>query len=558
MSFAPSVVLSLSLSYDSGAALFVDGRLVAAVGEERLNRIKNTRDFPALAIGECLALAGLRPEDVGLVLLASRITPNWLSLKLARFHQKESENLFSPLLYPVVIEQYLARRTGLIALEAELVKSHVRGRLEKLGISARIVTLDHHTSHAYSVYSAAHFDNSLVITIDAMGDGISAAAFVGDGGRLRQIDEMSGFSTPAFVYSQVTQLLGFRPSRHEGKITGLAAFGDPGATSPLFRQIMRYEKGRFRVRRISSTRHPLYTELMRHSREDIAAGVQSVLEEVIVAYVRHLMAATGRRRLACAGGVFANVKLNQRLAEIEGIDQIFVFPNMGDGGLPVGAGYAHFQTIPAGIDNIYLGRAPTGDDCLAAIRKSGLPFDRPDDIAGEAARLLADGKVVARCDGRMEYGPRALGNRSIMAKGDDVAINDWLNKRLRRTEFMPFAPSTLDEHADRYYLNLDKARVSARYMTVTFDCTEESRRMQAGCVHRDGTARPQLVTARDNPAYHAIIEGFRRLTGVASILNTSFNVHEEPIVNGPDDALKAFRQCRLDALILGPFLVRQT
>lgn len=557
MAAPTKAVLGISLSYDSGAAVFVDGRLIAAIGEERLNRIKNTRAFPFLAIQECLALAQLRPQDIDQVLLASRITPNWISLKLAGYHEKESANLFSPLLYPVVAEQWLARRTGLIEVEAALVRAHTKSRLRQLGIDAPIKTFDHHTIHAYCAYSAASFDHSLAITLDAMGDGISAGVFLGDDGRLTQIGENSGFSTPAYIYSQVTQLLGFKPSRHEGKITGLAAYGDPEVTMPIFRRLMSCQEGRFSVLRVSSPHHPLYLELMRHRPEDIAAGVQHMLEEVVCAFVTHWRNVCGRNRLVLAGGVFANVKLNQRIAEIEGVEQIFVFPNMGDGGLPVGAGYAYFNQAPQGLENIYLGGDISDADCLSVLQESGLPYDRPADVAAEAAALLAEGKTVARCAGRMEYGPRALGNRSIMASASDPSINDWLNKRLRRTEFMPFAPSTLDEQAERYYHNLSKARDSARFMTVTFDCTEESRLHQPGCVHVDGTARPQLVRNADNPGYHAIIQRYFERTGVATIVNTSFNVHEEPIVASPGDAVKSFIDCRLDALILGPFLVRQ-
>ncbi|MBI4968100.1 MAG: carbamoyltransferase [Rhodospirillales bacterium] len=550
-------VLSLSLSYDSGAAVFVDGKLIAAVGEERLNRKKNTRAFPVLSILECLSLANLRPSDIGLVLLASRITPNWISLKFPKFHELESVNLFSPMLYPVVAEQWLARKSGLIGLEAAMVVAHTRSRLRKLGILAPCKTFDHHRIHARCAYSAASFDQSLVVTMDAMGDGISSGVYLGDNGGLTPIGENSGFATPAFIYSQVTQLLGFTPSRHEGKITGLAAYGDAETTLPLFRRIMACEGGRFRTRRISRPNHPLYAELMRHRPEDIAAGVQRRLEEVVTAYVRHWLTASGRRHLALAGGVFANVKLNQRLAEIEDVERIFVFPHMGDGGLPVGAGYEHFGAAPSGLDTIYLGRDFSDRECQDALRGAGLPFTQPTDMADAVSALLAEGKTVGRCAGRMEYGPRALGNRSIMASANDPSINDWLNKKLRRTEFMPFAPSTLDEQADRYYRNLSKARECARYMTITFDCTPESRERQRGCVHVDGTARPQLVRAEDNPGYHAIIRRYFERTGAATLVNTSFNVHEEPIVASPQDAIKSFKDCGLDGLILGPYLAAQ-
>jgi carbamoyltransferase len=184
-----------------------------------------------------------------------------------------------------------------------------------------------------------------------------------------------------------------------------------------------------------------------------------------------------------------------------------------------------------------------------------VPYRHAPHAAEEIAALISEGYVVARVVGRMEYGPRALGNRSILYRPDDPSVNDWLNERLKRTEFMPFAPSTLAEDADQCFRNMEGARDTARFMTITFDCTDEMRRSCPGVVHVDGTARPQVVSESDNPSYYAILKEFKRLTGLSSIVNTSFNIHEEPIVCTPEDALRAFQIGHLDVLAIGPFLV---
>lgn len=533
----------------------MDGKLAVAVGEERLNREKFTRAFPHKSIQEVMALTGVSGKDISSVVLASRITPNWISLRMPAFHAHESTNMFSPLLYWVVRQQIIFRNTGLIHLEAQMVKQYVKKQMKDFLIDAPIHCIDHHISHAYSAYSAAPFDGSLVVTMDAMGDGISCMTCLGDEGILKSVDEMNGFRTPAFIYSMVTQLLGFTPSRHEGKITGLAAYGDPKVLEAEFRQLMDYRDGRYQVRKMTNPSDPIFQRIMKHTQEDIAAGLQFVFEDIIVRYIKSQMDRHGRRKVAVAGGVFANVKLNQRIHEEARTESLFVFPNMGDGGLPVGGGFAFLRKKPTMIDSIYLGKEWSEKEIASALSAAGLKAEPRKKVENEVARLLAEGKVVGRFMGKMEYGPRALGNRSILAKADDISINHWLNNRLKRTEFMPFAPSTLMEHADRYYTGIGGARDTARHMTITFGCTEESKKSQPACVHVDNTARPQLVDKHDNPSYHAIISRYHEITGVASVLNTSFNVHEEPIVSSPDDAIKSFRQCKLDALAIGNFLV---
>jgi carbamoyltransferase len=298
-------------------------------------------------------------------------------------------------------------------------------------------------------------------------------------------------------------------------------------------------------------------------RSDLAASIQLVFEEVGTAFVRHWLRKTGLGNLALAGGCFGNVKLNQRLHELPEVDRIFVHPAMDDGGLCVGAGFSVQElrkqaVAPAEtsrLAGVYLGPSYGDDEIREALSDADLEPRRDPSIHETVARLLSEGYVVARFHGRMEYGPRALGHRSILFQTTDPTVNDWLNERLGRTEFMPFGPATLAERADECYLNLGGAEDPARFMTITFDCTDTMKQRSPGVVHTDGTARPQLVDASTAPDLHGILEAYYRRTGIPSLVNTSFNVHEEPIVCSPRDAVRAFRLGTLDYLAIGSYLV---
>jgi carbamoyltransferase len=259
-----------------------------------------------------------------------------------------------------------------------------------------------------------------------------------------------------------------------------------------------------------------------------------------------------------SGGVVANVKLNQRLKALPGVKRIFIHPNMGDGGCGTGAALLEFmehERLRKPIPDVFLGPAYSTPDILESLRRAQLTFDQYPSIEPKIAQLIAAGKVVARFNGRMEYGPRALGNRSILYHAREPEVNQWLNQRLGRTEFMPFAPATLYEHRHACYDGVDGGEYAAQFMTLTFDCTPEMKRTSPAAVHVDGTARPQLVTPTSNPSFHEILTEYHKLTGLPSVINTSFNMHEEPIVCTPDDAIRAFLQGNLEYLAIGEFLV---
>jgi carbamoyltransferase len=347
--------------------------------------------------------------------------------------------------------------------------------------------------------------------------------------------------------------------KHGGKITGLAAHGRPDA--PCYAVMEAAIRTDGLTIRTAIDPVAMRDALRGATREDIAATAQRRLTEVAAELVRNAIAKTGRRRVAVAGGVFANVRMNQAIAELPEVESLFVCPLMGDEGLGVGAAMLtagrQFGARPARVPSLYLGPDYPESEMKAALDAHGLTYQRLDDgpLADAVAERIVAGKVVAIARGRMEAGPRALGHRTILYRTGDPEVNHWLNVRLHRTEFMPFAPVTLEAYADACYIGLDKARASADYMTVTFACTPEMAAQSPAVVHLDGTARPQLIRESTDPFYFAVLTGCHARTGVPSLVNTSFNMHEEPIVASPDDAARAFVQGHLDALVLGPFLV---
>jgi carbamoyltransferase len=290
---------------------------------------------------------------------------------------------------------------------------------------------------------------------------------------------------------------------------------------------------------------------------DVAAAYQHVLEQVACRVVAHWARQTGLRDVVLSGGVTANVKLNQRIHGLPEIDRTFVYPDMGDGGC--GTGYAMQLSWPAGrvepIRDVYLGPEFTDQEIRAELEREGLAFTEPADLAAEVARRIHAGEVIGRFGGRMEYGPRALGNRSILYHASEPDVNQWLNERLGRTEFMPFAPVTTWEARERCYVNLEGAEHAAEFMTITFDCTDFMRKNCPAAVHVDGTARPQLVKREINPFYHRILTEYEKLSGIPCLINTSFNMHEEPIVCSPHDAVRAFLVGKIDGLAIGPYFV---
>jgi carbamoyltransferase len=371
-----------------------------------------------------------------------------------------------------------------------------------------------------------------------------------------------------------------KPNRHEGKITGLAAHGDYAKVEHIFNGLFSFNgRGEFSydlAKRVwwhhpypHRTHYPKFvrkiqSQLNGYSKEDIAAGVQVHSERVVKKWVATYLQGLKDVEVCLAGGVFANVRINQEVSELENVRSVFIFPAMGDAGLAVGAAlHSYFnENTPAAAErkivplkDVYLGPDYSEKEIETELKKANLKYTHHDHLESELAKLLAKCHVVARFNGRMEYGPRALGNRTIMYQATDPTVNDWLNKNLKRTEFMPFAPATMKEDTKREYLNVGHNDLPAMYMTITFDCTPDMKERCPAVVHVDGTARPQLVTEQSNRSFYHVINEYKKLTGLSSIINTSFNMHEEPIVCSPYDAIRAFQLGHLDYLAIGNFLV---
>ena len=552
----PRWLLSLHEDSNANATLFSEGVPVFAVAEGRLSRRKYAAGFPKLAIQACLDFAGIEMADIDVIVPGNK--HHFLPRVTGTLLPEGEHDYFGAQHKAWLYLQERMSRKGPIAWATERLSSAMLGRrLPRLS-----ALVDHHTAHAYSAYLTSGHQRAVCVTADNMGDGWSSKVFDCDNGQCQFMHGSTALHSPGQFYGEIAQLLGFH-NLNAGKVTGLAAHGDPEPCYALMERLFATNDASTTFvtppvwRRLRARGN--YAEIKKHRPEDVAAAAQKRLEDVMVTYVREAVRRCGTGDVVLAGGTFANVVVNQKILQLPEVDSVYVHPAMTDQGISMGAGLAHLaehgHVSNQPLQSIYLGPGYSEAEIKATLDSSGLRYERPENLPVRVAELLRDRHVVARFDGRLEYGPRALGNRSILYRADDPAVNDWLNTKLDRTEFMPFAPVTLAEHADDCYHGLDGGRFAARYMTITFAVSDAMRQRSAGVVHLDGTARPQLIAQRDNPGYHALLSAYHALTGVPTLINTSFNMHGEPIVCSPHDAVRAFKRSELAYLICGPFLV---
>jgi carbamoyltransferase len=552
--------------HDASAAAFEDYRLIAAVQEERLRREKSWGgDVPWLAIDEVLRIAGWSRFDVDAITLIRGTFPvHYLRFPLWR-------DLY-----------YTARRSAgreRLSRDIAMLSARTGKKSEQLFRADRFIAengfrpeadlrfVNHHEAHALAALFYTDWDDALVYTADGIGDNVSYSIRALKDGRLDCLfggDEwLTVRNAPqnslATVYGQATMAAGFRMWRHEGKLTGLSARGEPRLRDQFARHFRLGDDGLI-ASDFTTWKAMLDTTLAicdGHTRETIAASIQQLVEDLTSGAVGHWLTRTKSRRLALAGGLFANVRLNRLLAETLPLEEIFIFPAMGDDGLAVGAalcylrdrdGLASWLGQRRRLDNLYLGRDYDGeiDKCLTSDNRIRILSGEP---IATATDLVDAGKAGAIYVGRMEHGPRALGARSIIANPTDANINDRLNKRLDRSEFMPFAPYVLEEDAERVFDITAVNRYAARFMTITCAVKPEWRARMPAVVHVDDTARPQIVRDADNPLFAAILRRFRDHTGIPVLINTSFNVHEEPIVNRPEECRQALIDGRVDFVV---------
>lgn len=451
-------------------------------------------------------------------------------------------------------------------------------QLEKINIPK--VYIGHHLSHAASTYYPSGFMDATVFTYDAGMYNCPwfGGVFVAKGNHIEPVEFFPSQTNAkiASLYAIVTGLLGFSPLKHEGKITGLAAFGKPAERCiQVLMDLMTKRNddlesaGRW-INVFNGDKQPQFAmntyrqKELRDlfgdaSREEIAASLQQVTEDHVLDIVRKIKDQYPSPRLCLSGGLFANVKLNQRIHQLWA-GQIFISPPMADDGTALGAALYHVfrqskTKFMKRVDHMYLGMTFDHENVMHLLDDEQIEYEQLAEPENKLAELLAAGKLVAVVTGAMEFGPRALGHRSILASASDPKINDWLNKKLHRTEFMPFAPITRIEDAGLEYQNVVGAEKASEFMTITFDVTDHMRQSCPAVVHVDGTARPQLVSPEKNRFLYDILTAYHKLTGITSLVNTSFNIHEEPIICTPTDALKGFFEAQLDYLYIEGYLV---
>ncbi|MHC4408164.1 MAG: carbamoyltransferase family protein [Planctomycetota bacterium] len=542
------VVLGLNAySHDAGAALFLDGELVFAAEEERFDRIKHSAAFPRGAIAAALAHAGLEPTDVGRVVFCWR-RDMAARRKLSYFLRGLPRSLAFVLQRP----EGLPGRVGYLQAVRGLPRD-----LSAAGIRAPVEYVSHHRAHAAQAYRFGPAETADIVVADGMGEWETTSVWRGSEGAVGRLDARTFPESLGKYYSAITQWLGFRPESGEGKTMGLAPYGTMAQTDRMRSLVLPRLRGRrFGFAwgrtvmagkefcdRFGPPRAPEDAIEQRH--KDVARAAQIALEQAVLGVLPHRRA----RHLAVAGGVFLNCVLNGRIWREAGYESIFVFPAAGDAGAAVGAVAERLQLPPRPLPHAYWGE-----------RFEAPKIDRPHEVVEDPARVaaeaLAQGKIVGWFSGRMEFGPRALGARSILADARIPDIRDRINRTVKfREDFRPFAPAVLREQADEWFEGI----CDSPYMLFTFPVREQRRAEVPGIVHVDGSARVQTVGIQDGqPQFRRLLELFFEQTGIPLVLNTSFNVRGEPIVRTPEEAIAVFDKSALDLLILEDRVLRKT
>jgi carbamoyltransferase len=563
---------------DAAAAIIQDGRLIAAVEEERFNRIKHCAGFPEQSIRYCLETAGVSPEDVDHIGISR--DPS------AHLHKKI---LFAASRFGVFrqAKDRLANAAKVRDLRDDLAR--VFG-VSKRSLRAQFHNVEHHQAHLASAFFVSPFERAALLSIDGFGDFISTMWAIGEGNSIEVLGQVEYPHSTGIVYTATTQFLGFPHYGDEGKVMGLAPYGRPRFIEE-FRHIIRTEeRGRFRLHLDYFRHHAEGVEMswdrgspvigrifsdefiktfgpprepntpLTDRERDIAASLQLRLEEVAFHVLHHLHEQTKLTDLGLAGGVAYNSVMNGKILLNTPFRRIFIQPAAGDSGTALGVCYhLHNQVLKQQRGDVmtgaYTGPEFSNEQLRAVLDQSGLPVEEYEDeeLTKRAARDIAAGLVVGWFQGRMEFGPRALGNRSIVADPRRAEMKDVLNERIKKREpFRPFAPSILEEHVGDYFEQTHPAPT----MLLVYQVRPERREQIPAVTHVDGSGRLQTVSRKLNRRYYQLISDFAELTGVPVVLNTSFN-ENEPVVCTPQEALDCFMKTRMDALYLGNHAVRR-
>jgi len=563
----------------SSACLIEDGQLVAAAEEERFRRVKYWAGFPTEAIRFCLTQAGITPYDLDQVGISRDPSANLHKKVLFALRRRPSLHL---------IRERLANMA-----EVRDVRKEFCAQLgaDPRSIRAEIHNVEHHRAHLASAFFVSPFEEAALLSVDGFGDFVSTMTGRGRGNHIEVLDTVNYPHSLGIVYTAVTQWLGFVKFGDEGKVQGLAAYGKPKYLEDLLRIVRRKPGGRFELDLdyfvhwaegvdmtwddVSPRLGTIYSEKFikkfgppRRPEDEItphyanmAASLQLCLEEAEFHVVRHLQAATGLKALCMAGGVALNSTFNGKVLPQTAFEDIFIQPAASDAGTALGAAYYIYHQILGKPRAFVMNGAYTGPRFVngrveSALRQRNVAFETRDleELPGIAARLLAAGKIVGWFQGGMEWGPRALGNRSILADPRRADMKNVLNARIKHREaFRPFAPSVLAESAAAYF---DQSYPDP-FMLKVYNVVERRRAEIPAVTHVDGTGRLQTVAREQNPLYWQLIREFGALTGVPVVLNTSFN-ENEPIVCRPEEAIECFLRTKMDALAIGEYLIQKS
>lgn len=559
-------ILALHAGHNSSAVIGDETGVVYAVQEERLRGEKNYWGFPSRALQSCLAHVGAKPTDLLAVAYGGRQA-------FVRYHARDD-----------VLEAYRRQATPLgklrqrvampvvLKLQPEYGRRDVARRLDEFGLSGvPFSPFEHHACHAASAHYGLRRDpdeENLVLTADGMGDQLCASVRVMGAGGERALGATHWANSLGAIYSWVTYLMGFVPLEHEYKLMGMAPYASSSAANEVADVFARYlglsESGlgfrRKTLKRTNDLGARIERDLRGRRFDHICAGLQEFTERLLSEWVAKSVRASGIGRVRAAGGVFMNVKANKRIGELESVEEFEAFPSCGDETLPFGAYYLEAARRFGDVNvkplrHLYLGDAIDAAKAETLLAGRGWKIERPPEMARAIAELLAAGEPVARSVGPMEFGARALGNRSILADPKHQDVVRVINRMVKKRDFwMPFAPLLLSDRQERYLRN--PKRHKSPYMMMTFDTRSETLSDVIAAVHNaDLTCRAQLLERGQNPEMEAVLEAFEALTGRGVVLNTSFNLHGFPVVRDAADALHVFENSGLEYLALGPYLV---
>ena len=570
----PTSILGINSAYhESSACLIQDGHLIAAVEEERFSRVKhgkpalvdNADQLPEQAIAFCLQSGGLT-NLTEVDFIGYSFEPE----------DRLRKNCDHPHGYPLPEGDF-----GTLAGEERFYKSHlsVEQKIRAMGFQGRFLYLDHHACHAASAFYVSGVEESAVLVVDGIGEFESTTIFQGEGRRLNKIRHFEYPNSLGFLWEKMSAFLGFSPY-DAAKLMGLSSYGEPGVYKEALDSLLQIaadgsftiddslahlRNGNFQALEtlfgVTKQERPvdrITTETQKYA--DIAVALQVATEEIFIKLAKQIREETGSRHLCMAGGVALNCVANGYLANERIFDNIFVQPAANDAGTAIGAAYLiwhHLLGQPRQpvSKSPYLGPAYSDAEIKAALDARGLAFRHSNAIEAETAQLLADGKIIAWFQGRMELGPRALGNRSLLADPRSQATVELMNVKVKHREaFRPFCPSVLAERASDWFELPDPMPEVATYMLGAFRARKEKAHLIPAVVHFDGTSRIQTVHRDTNPRFHGLLSEMERLTGVPVLLNTSFN-DQEPIVCTPDDAISTFLKTEIDVLAIGNYLV---